>query len=129
MLRAAALYVALTFAVGALLGALREVVLAPRLGRDAALLVEAPLLLLAIVLAARFVTRRRAVPSDLRHRLTLGALALGLLLAIELSLGVLVRGIGVADQVVAWASLFGVVTWLLYLAFAAMPALLARRCD
>lgn len=124
MLRAALLYVALSFAAGALLGALREFVLAPQLGRDRALLVEAPLMLAAITLAARFVVRRLAVPPDLPHRLALGGVALVLLLAIELSLGVLVRGLTVAEQIVAWASFFGAVTWLLYLAFAAMPALL-----
>jgi hypothetical protein len=126
-LRAAVLYVALTFAAGALLGPLRELVLAPRIGRDAALLVEAPLLLAAIALAARFVTRRLAVPADLRHRLPVGALALILLLAIELSLGALVRGLTVAAQISAWATPFGAVTWLLYLAFATMPALLLWR--
>lgn len=127
MLRAAVLYVALAFAAGALFGALRELLLAPRIGRDAALLVEAPLMLVAIVLAAGFVTGRLAVPRDLRHRLRLGALALGLLLAVELSLGLLVRGLTLAAQVAAWASLSGAVTWLLYLAFAAMPALLVAR--
>lgn len=107
-----------------MLGSLRELVLAPRLGRDAALLVEAPLMLAAIVLAARRVVRRRAVPAELRHRLAMGASALILLLVVELALGGLLRGLTVAAQIAAWESLFGVVTWLLYLAFAAMPALL-----
>lgn len=117
----------MTFAAGALLGPLRELALAPRIGRDAALLVEAPLMLAVIVLAARFVTRRLAMPADLRQRLTMGALALILLLAVELALGVLVRDRTVAAQIAAWASFFGALTWLLYLAFAAMPAVLLGR--
>lgn len=84
-------------------------------------------MLAAIALAARFVIRRLAVPADLRHRLSMGAMALVLLLAVELALGVLLRGLTITAQIAGWASVFGAVTWLLYLAFAAMPALLMRR--
>ncbi len=84
-------------------------------------------MLAAIALAARYVTRRLGVPADLRHRSAMGAIALLLLLAVELALGGLIRGRTIAAQVADWASLFGAVTWLLYLAFAAMPALLLGR--
>jgi hypothetical protein len=82
---------------------------------------------MAIMLAARFVVRRMSVPPAFGHRLAMGLVALLLLVAVELSLGALLRGQGVADQMSDWGSLFGAVTWALYLAFAAMPALVGRR--
>lgn len=117
----------MAFAAGTILGPVRELVLAPRIGRDAALLVEAPLMLAVIVLAARFVVRRLAVPPATGQRLRMGLSALALLLATELTLGVTLRGLGIAQQVAGWASLFGAVTWLLYLALATTPALVAQE--
>ena len=54
---AAVLYFLLVFGVGFLLGPIRVLFLEPRLGPVAAVLCEAPLLLLAIYLAARWVPR------------------------------------------------------------------------
>ena len=58
LLKAAAFYFALVFGAGFVLGMVRVLGVAPRLGTRAAELIEAPLMLAATVLAARWTVRR-----------------------------------------------------------------------
>ena len=76
------LYFALTFGAGFLLGPIRILVLEPRVGVRAAELLEIPVMIGVTLLAARWVTRRLAVPPATGPRLGMGLLAAGLLLAI-----------------------------------------------
>lgn len=67
ILKASALYFALTFAAGWVLGPIREFRIIPRLGRTAGLLLEAPLMLAVSFAAARWVvSRMTALPGPLR---------------------------------------------------------------
>lgn len=88
-LRAALVYVLLAFALGFVLGPLRELLLAPALGRVGALLVELPVLLAACWWLAPRVMRR--VPPGV-GRLRAGFAALALLLFLEFTLGMVLRG-------------------------------------
>ena len=80
------LYFILVFGAGFILGPIRVLWLVPRLGERWAELVELPVMVVVIVLAARFVVRRLAVPPTPRARLLMGALGLALTLAAECAL-------------------------------------------
>jgi hypothetical protein len=57
MLAAAALYFAIVFGVGLLVGPIRVLYVEPRLGATIAVLLETPILLLAMVVGAKLVLR------------------------------------------------------------------------
>lgn len=83
LLKPASLYFALTFAAGFALGPVRMFILTPRLGPVAAVLIEAPFILLASYLIARWVLKRFAPHASTLHRLKIGIVAFGMLIAAE----------------------------------------------
>jgi hypothetical protein len=85
----------LAFLAGALLGPLREVVLAPRLGGLAAAWIEAAAMALLLVLAARATLAEGLRPLG---RAVESALALAVVLAAEAALGWLFAATGLAGQ-------------------------------
>ena len=85
VLTAGALYFALVFAAGFVLGPIRVLWAEPRFGPRVAELMEAPLMLVVIVVAARAVLRRLAVPPAPGPRLGMAGAALALLLGAELT--------------------------------------------
>lgn len=126
LLRAAAAYFGLVFAVGFALGIWRTLLLAPRLGERWAELLEMPLMVGASYLAARWVVRRFAVPRDARSRLYVGFAALGLLLIAELLVVLLVQRASLAEYVAGRDPISGAVYLLALLLFALMPWLVGR---
>ena len=62
VLKASALYFVLVFGAGFVLGPIRILWLVPRVGERTAELIEAPIMLVVIVLAARWIARRLAAP-------------------------------------------------------------------
>jgi hypothetical protein len=124
--RAGLAYFALVFGAGFILGPVRIIWLVPRLGERAAELVEEPVMLAVIWLAARFLVRRLAVPPAAGPRLGMGLVALALLLAAELSLVHWVRGMPVADYLAQRDPVAGAVYYAMLGVFALMPWWLAR---
>jgi gamma-glutamylcyclotransferase (GGCT)/AIG2-like uncharacterized protein YtfP len=124
LLAPALAYFALAFAAGFALGMVRVPFLMPAFGERIAILIELPFLLLACVFAARFVVARFAVPARLAARLTLGAIALALLLGAEL-LGVLATKSITLDEYIAGRDPVAGAAYLVLLGlFAAIPALM-----
>lgn len=123
----AAFYFALVFGAGFVLGAIRVPLLVPRLGARWAELLEMPLMLVVIVWSARFVVRRFAVPAGARHRLGFGVLALGLLLAAEFALAVLLQEQSLRQYLAGRDPVSGAAYGLLLIVFALMPWCLGRR--
>lgn len=115
-----ALYFAACFAAGAVLGPLRVLALEPRLGMAAAVALEAPVMLVVAALAARAVLRRWPVASPL----AVGAVGLALLLAAEALLAAALDRPSPFDPPRWLADWIGLA---LKIAFALMPALVARR--
>ena len=76
ILKAAVLYFAIVFGVGFALGTIRTLGLVPRLGPRAAELLEMPVMLVVIAVAARSVVRSLSVPSTKSARLAVGFVAL-----------------------------------------------------
>lgn len=126
VVKSALLYFLLAFAAGFALGAIRVPFLVPRLGERVAELIEAPLMLAAIVLAARFVVAHTARGRGTGALLAIGALALALLLTVEFTVVLKLRGLALGDYFAARDPVAGTVYVLLLLAFAAMPAVVAR---
>jgi hypothetical protein len=124
-LKAGALYFALAFVAGWVLGPIRELLVIPRSNRLSGYLFEAPLMLIVIVLAARWVVRRVAV-SGFRARASVGLVALGLLLLAELGTTRWLRGLTLSNYLASFDSLPGVISLALFLLFAAMPVLVGR---
>lgn len=95
--RAGLAYFAVVFGAGFVLGPVRILFLVPRIGARAAELLELPVMVGISWLAARWVTRRLAVPASPRARLAMGGLAGVLLLAAEFALVLPLRGMTIAE--------------------------------
>jgi hypothetical protein len=83
-LKAGLLYFALVFGAGFVLGTIRTLWLVPTLGMRTAELMETPVMLVVVILAARWIVRHLDVPTTTATRLGVGFIALGLLLVAEL---------------------------------------------
>jgi hypothetical protein len=118
-LRAGLVYGAALFACGFLLAPLRILVLEPRIGALAAVLVEAVPLLLAMALLAPWAARRQRVAPGRRARAAMGAVGVAVLLACESALA-LARG-GLAAWIAGFATPAGLAGLALLAAVAVMP--------
>ena len=127
ILKAGALYFGVVFAAGFVLGTIRVIWVVPRLGERTAELIEAPLMLAATIVAARWIVQRFAVPSVARQRLAIGLVGLGLLLVAELVVVLVVRGLTVNEYIASRDVVSGTVYLPLLVVFAIMPLLVRRR--
>ena len=118
-LKAGAAYFALVFSAGFVLGAIRTLWVVPRTGVRTAELMESPIMLCVIGLAAKRVKDR--------HPLRAGFMALGLLLIAEIAVAIGVRRQSLSEYVASRDPISGSVYLLLLAAFAVMPRLLAGR--
>ena len=78
------IYFLLVFAVGWVLGPIRELWAVSHFGRMAATLSEAVVMLIAMMVAARWVIRRFHVSRTLPATISMGIVAIGLLLPAEI---------------------------------------------
>lgn len=78
--------------LGFLFGSIRVPLLVPRLGTRNAELLEMPFMLVAIVLAARFVVKQFVLPNTILAYLSVGMLGLSLVLSAEMLLLVVLQG-------------------------------------
>ena len=126
-LKAGALYFALVFGAGFLLGIPRVLWLVPRLGARSAELIESPIMLVVTILAAGWVVRRFALPPTVAARLGPGLIALGLLLAAEFTLVLKVQRLTASQYIAGRDTVSGTVYILLLLAFAVMPLIVSKK--
>ncbi len=124
---AALLYFAIVFGVGFILGPIRVLWLEPRLGPVLATACEAPLLVAAMIVAARWSPRRTRMDKDLASLMLMGLGALLLQQIADFAVGIGLRGLSASEQLAHFATPQGLIYAALLLAFAAMPALLNRR--
>lgn len=127
ILKPGVLYFALVFAAGFALGTIRTLWIVPRTGDRAAELMEAPVMLLVSLMAARWVVRRLAVPYTTGRRLGMGAIAFGLMLLAEFALVLQLRGLSISQYLATRDRVSGTVYYLSLVVFAVMPMLVARR--
>ena len=118
----ALVYVATVFAAAFVLGALRVLVVAPRLGELAAVALEVPVVLGLSWLVAGRVLRRWPLPRQ-GQRLAMGGLAFALLMLAETVLGLTLFGRTTAGILAAMDTLPGLVGLAGQIGFALVPAL------
>ncbi len=126
-LKAGLLYFALVFGAGFVLGPIRVLWLVPRLGERIAELLELPVMLVVIVLSARWIVRRFALPPVAASRLAMGGLAIGLLLAAEFAVVLWLRGMTLAEYFATRDPVSGTAYYAALAAFAVMPMLVERK--
>src|ERR1700758_4485460 len=97
ILKAAILYFASVFGAGVVFGTIRTLWVMPRLGTRTAELLEMPLMLGVIFLAAGWVVPRQSLPNTKSARLAVGGLALILMLGAEFGFVPWLRGISLAQ--------------------------------
>ena len=127
ILKAGAVYFALVFGTGFVLGTIRTLWAVPRLGVRTAELLEAPFMLVAIVLAAGWIGRLLGPADGSLTRRCVGVLALVLLLAAEALLGVALQGRSLIEVFTKHDPVSGTVYYALVGVFAAMPWVLWKR--
>ncbi len=126
IIKAGLAYFALVFGAGFMLGALRVPFLVPRVGERIAELIEMPFMFMVIVLSARFIVRRFALPATTSTRLSVGFLALGLLLAAEILLAVAIQKQSLGDYIASRDPVSGAVFLLMLALFGLMPFIISR---
>ena len=127
ILKAGALYFALVFGAGFVLGTVRTLWVVPRIGTRMAELLEEPIMLVIIILAARWVVRRFAVSPKASSLLSIGGIALGLMLVAEFTFVAWLRGLSVRDYLAGRDPVAGTAYYAMLGLFAIMPLLVARR--
>jgi type IV secretory pathway TrbD component len=127
ILKAGALYFALVFGAGFVLGTIRTLWVVLRVGTRWAELMEAPIMLVVTIMAARWVVRHLAIPFVSSARLGMGGTALGLLLVAEFGLVLWIRGLSIREYLATRDPVSGTVYYVMLGAFAVMPLLVARR--
>ena len=113
------LYFAIVFALAFAMGIFRTLIVAPRIGRTAAVLIEVPLILVASWFVARRLLRDRAF--SLSQRAAMGLIAFGLTLISEAALSSIMRGQGVLEWAATVATPLGLVGLTGQLGFGLMP--------
>lgn len=126
-LQGALAYFSVVFVSRFLLGVFRQAWAVPRLGVTGGELLEAPLLLAAMYLAALWAMRRERVPAAPRYRLPLGALALALLLGAEWAVALSIREQSLLQYVESRGPVGGLLYLLLLAVYALLPFWLGRR--
>jgi len=126
LLKAAAAYFALVFGTGFVLGMIRVPFIVPRFGARAAELMETPLMLAAIVLAARWTVRRFDLRSAPLTSVFVGLIALVLLLAVEFTVVLWLQGMTFAEYWERRDPVSGTVYFMSLAVFVALPWLITR---
>ena len=127
ILKAAFVYFLIVFGAGSLLGPIRILLAVPRLGERMAELVESPLMLLAIIVAANWIVRRFQLPLRLVYRLGTGVIALILGLVFEFGLVLMLRGLTLREYFESRDPIGAGVYYLTLVLFALMPLLVRRK--
>lgn len=127
MLKAGALYFAVVFGAGFVLGTIRTLWVVPRLGARTAELIESPVMLAVSIVAARWVVKRLSIPYVKFQRLGMGLIALCLMLIAEFALVMKLRGMTIGEYLANRDPVSGTVYYALLGVFAVLPALVVRR--
>jgi len=126
-LKAGAAYFLVVFGAGFVLGPIRILWVVPQLGMRTAELLEVPIMLIVIFLAARWLVRRFSVPLAVSARFGMGFVALALLLVTELTLVLWLRGMSIREYVVTRDPISGTAYLIALGIFAVMPLFVARK--
>lgn len=127
LLKYGVIYFALVFAAGFALGPIRILWLVPRVGERIAELIESPIMLAVIIVAARWVVRRLSPSATRFHYLAVGLVAVTLLLTCEFTVVLWLRDSSIPEYLANRDPIGGMAYLALLGLFAVMPLVLARR--
>jgi hypothetical protein len=125
--KAALIYFAVVFGTGFVLGTIRVLWIIPGIGERNAELLEQPLMLIAIVLAAQWIVRRTRSASRPIDHLTIGLVALTLLVVAELLIVLELRKLSFSEYVRSRDPVSATVSFVMLGVFGLMPWLLSKR--
>ena len=120
--KAGALYAIVVFSIGFILGTIRVLLLAPRLGETIAVIVEAPIMLAASWFVCRWCVDRLDVRRTVAARSLMGLVAFMVLMSAEVGLGA-VLGRSLPDQLAAYKSPSGAIGLAAQVIFAMFPVI------
>ncbi len=126
-LLAGADYFVCLFALGFALGAVRVLVLAPRVGALAATMIEAPSMLIAAWFACRWIISSMQVANSVIARWTMALSFFALLTAFEIGLGAAMFGRSPAQQLEEVLTPAGLLGLAAQIVAALLPVFLRRR--
>ena len=126
-LKAAVCYFGIVFGVGFVLGPIRVVWAVPRFGERVAELLEAPLMLVAMIWATQWTVRRFRLRASVPSLVGTGVTALALLLFAELTVVLKLRDLTLSAYVAGRDPVSGGVYLVMLGLFAAMPWLVGRH--
>jgi hypothetical protein len=118
-------YMAVVFTVGFMLGTLRVLVIAPKLGELGAVSMELPIILAVSWLVCLRVTAYFAVPSRISTRLVMGGVAFVSLMSAETILWMLISGQSLTENLLRYRELAALLGLAGQIAFSAIPILQA----
>ena len=127
VVKTGAIYFALVFGAGFVLGTIRVLWLVLAVGVRTAELLEVPVMLTVIILSARWVARHFKVPYAASSRLGMGGMALALILALDFTVVLWVRGLSLSQYIESFDPVAGTAYFVMLGVFAVMPLLVARR--
>jgi hypothetical protein len=127
ILKAAALYFAIVFGAGFVLGTIRTLWVVPQFGTRTAELLESPIMLFITFIAARWMASRQLSESSAATHLWVGLVALTFLLATEFTFVLSLRRLTLADYVTSRDPVTGAVYIALLGAFVLMPLIAMRK--
>jgi hypothetical protein len=125
--KAGTAYALIVFVIGFALGAIRVLVLVPRLGATASVALETPIMLAASWKVAQWSVQRFNVQCDRRSRLLMGTAAFTVLTVTELAVAVFAFGESPAVYVSGIWSIAGGIGFAAQICFAGFPWLQAHR--
>lgn len=125
--RAAAIYFAIVFAVGLVLGPARVAWLEPWLGETIAVLCEVPFLLTAMTIAAWLAPRWAGLRDGWATYLAVGLIAFALQQIADLAVGFGLRGTTLNEQLAYFATPPGYIYAATLVAFVLMPLIVRLR--
>lgn len=123
---AGALYFVGVFALGFLLGTIRVLYVAPRLGEASAVLVELPLMLTASWLLCGLIVTCAGVPASVQVRAVMGTTAFVLLMLGELGVSTLLLGRSAAEHLQTYREASALLGLAAQVAFASFPIIQSK---
>jgi len=121
IVKAAGIYFALVFGAGFALGTIRVLWLVPAVGTRTAELLEMPIMLIVVILSARWMTQQFQVPPTASSRLGMGGMALAMALALDFTVVLWLRGLSFREYIEAFDPVAGTAYFVMLGLFALMP--------
>ena len=121
ILKSGALYFALVFGAGFVLGTIRVLLVVPRIGTRTAELIETPVMVLVSFMAARWTIRRLVAQPTTTERIAIGFVALALLVSAEFTFVRWLQGLTISEYLASRDPVAGTAYVIALGLFAVMP--------